>query len=47
MLNSEVLAAPKFTRLQQNLFIVGQDFSMKAISVTLSQVQRGKDGKEH
>ena len=47
MLNSEVLAAPKFTRLQQNPFIVGQDFSMKAISVTLSQVQRGKDGKEH
>ena len=46
-LNSEALAVPKFTMLQQNMFIVGLDFSIKAISVTLSQVQKGKDGKEH
>ena len=47
LLNSEALAVPKFTRLQQNPFIVGLDFSIKAIGVTLSQVQKGKYGKEH
>ena len=46
LLNSEALAAPKFTTLQQNPFIVGLDFSTKAICVMLIQVQRGKDGKE-
>ena len=47
VLNSEALVAPKFTTLQQNPFIVGLDFSIKANGVTLSQVQKGKDGKEH
>ena len=47
LLNSEALVAPKFTTLKQNPFIVGLDFSIKAIGVTLSQVQKGKDGKEH
>ena len=47
LLESEALAAPKFTTLQQNPFTVGLDFSTKAIGVTLSQVQRGKDGHEH
>ena len=47
LLNSEALAAPKFTTLQKNLFIVGLDFIIKAIGVILSQVQKGKDGKEH
>ena len=47
LLESEVLAAPKFTTLQQNPFIVGLDFSTKAIGITLSQVQQGKDGNEH
>ena len=47
LLNSEALAVPKFITLQQNPFIVGLDFSIKAIGVTLSQVQKGKDGKEH
>ena len=41
LLESEVLAAPKFTTLQQNLFILGLDFSTKAIRDTLSQVQQG------
>ena len=31
LLNSEVLAAPKFTTLHKNPFIVGLDFSIKAI----------------
>ena len=39
-LKSEALAAPKFTILHKNLFIVGLDFSVKAIGVTLSQVQK-------
>ena len=47
MLDSEALAAPKFTTLQQNPFIVGLDFSAKAIRVRLSQVQRGKERNEH
>ena len=38
LLDSEALAAPKFTTLQKNHFIVGLAFSAKAISVTLSQV---------
>ena len=47
LLNSEALVVPKFTTLQQNPFIVELDFSIKAIGVTLSQVQKGKDRKEH
>ena len=47
LLDSEVLAAPKFTTLHRNPFIVGLDFSAKAIGVTLSQVQQGKDHQEH
>ena len=43
LLKSKALAAPKFTMLQQNLFIVGINFSAKAIGVTFSQVQRGRD----
>ena len=39
LLESEALAVPKFTMLQQNPFIVGLDFSTKVIGVTLSQVQ--------
>ena len=46
LLNSEALAAPKFTTLHKNPFIVGLDFSIKAIGVTLSQVQKGKDGSK-
>ena len=38
LLKSETLAAPKFTTLHKNLFIVGLHFSVKAIGVTLSQV---------
>ena len=47
LLDSEALAAPKFTTLHKNPFIVGLDFSAKAIGVTLSHVQRGKDYQEH
>ena len=47
LLNSEALATPKFTTLHKNPFIVGLDFSIKAIGVTLSQVQKGKDGNKH
>ena len=47
LLESEALAVPKFTTLHQNPFIVGLDFSTKAIGIMLSQVQRGKDGHEH
>ena len=47
LLNSEALDTPKFTTLHKNPFIVGLDFSIKAIGVTLSQVQKGKDGSEH
>ena len=47
LLHSEALAELKFTMLCQNLFIVGQDFSIKAKGVTLNQVQQGKDGQEH
>ena len=47
LIKLEVLAAPKFTTLHKNLFIVGLDFSIKAMGVTLSQVQKGKDGSEH
>ena len=47
LLNSEALAAPKFTALHKSPFIVGLDFSIKAIGVTLSQVQKGKDGNKH
>ena len=47
LLDSEALAAPKFTTLHRNPFIVGLDFSAKAIGVTLSQVQQGKDQQEH
>ena len=36
LLDSEALAAPKFTTLHKNPFIVGLDFSIKAIGVTLS-----------
>ena len=43
LLDSEALAAPKFTTLQQNPFIVGLDFSIKSIGVTLNQVQKGTD----
>ena len=39
LLDSEVLAAPKFTKLHKNPFIVGLDFSIKTIGVTLSPVQ--------
>ena len=47
LLKSEAPAVPKFTTLQQNPFIVGEDFSTKAIGIILSQVQQGKDGNEH
>ena len=47
LLESEALAAPRFTTLPQNPFIVGLDFSAKAIGVMLSQVQQGRDGQEH
>ena len=47
LLESEALAVPKFTMLQQIPFVIGLDFSTKAIGVTLSQVQQGKDGNEH
>ena len=47
LLDSEALAAPKFTILHRNLFIVGLDFSAKAIGITLSRVQQGKDQQEH
>ena len=47
LLESEVLAVPKFTTQKRNPFIVGHDFSTKAIGVTLSQVQRGRDGQEN
>ena len=47
LLDLEALAAPKFTTLQKNPVIVGLDFSTKAIGVTLTQVQHGKDHQEH
>ena len=47
LLNSEALAAPKFTTLHKNPFIVVLNFSIKAIGVTLSQVQKGRDGNKH
>ena len=47
LLNSKALTASKFTTLHKNPFIVGLDFSIKAIGVTLSQVQKGKDGNDH
>ena len=36
LLNSEALAAPKFTTLHKKPLIAGVDFSIKAIGVTLS-----------
>ena len=47
LLDAKALAAPKFTTLHRNPFIVGLDFSAKSIGVALSQVQQGKDQQEH
>ena len=46
LLDLEALAPPKFTTLHKNPFIVGLDLSIKAIGVTLSQIQKGKDGRK-
>ena len=45
ILDSEALSSPDFLDLKMFPFIMGLDFSKLAIAVTISQIQRCKDGE--